>query len=144
LLNRQPDQGGFNNWLNAINGGTSILLVTDGFLRSDEYCTIVANSFYNQLLDRQSDPGGLNAWKDFLVKGKSIQDAIVGFCDSLEYKSKHPIPNQFVESLYTINYFVVGRIFRDYNIGLILLIQALVLLTLSEISLDQGNMHYKE
>jgi hypothetical protein len=34
------------------------------------------------------------------VKGKSIQDAIVGFCDSLEYKSKHPIPNQFVESLY--------------------------------------------
>lgn len=85
LLNRQPDQGGFNNWLNAINGGTIILLVTDGFLRSDEYCTIVANSLYNQLLDRQSDPGGLNAWKDFLVKGKSIQDAIVGFCDSLEY-----------------------------------------------------------
>jgi hypothetical protein len=99
LLNREPDQGGFNNWLNAINGGTSILLVTDGFLRSDEYCTIVANSFYNQLLDRQSDPGGLNAWKDFLVKGKSIQDAIVGFYDGLEFKSKHPIPSQFVESL---------------------------------------------
>jgi Papain family cysteine protease/Domain of unknown function (DUF4214) len=100
LLNRKPDQGGFNNWLNAINGGTSILLVTDGFLHSEEYCTIVSNSLYNQLLDRQSDPGGLIAWKDFLVKGKSIQDAIVGFCDSLEYKSKHPIPSQFVESLY--------------------------------------------
>jgi len=36
LLNRMPDQQGFNNWINAINGGTSILSVADGFLRSQD------------------------------------------------------------------------------------------------------------
>lgn len=100
LLNRQPDQQGFNDWLNAINSGSTVFLVLDGFLRSQEYCTNVANSLYNQLLDRQSDPGGLINWRDFLANGNSIQNAIVGFCDSQEYKIKHPIPNQFVESLY--------------------------------------------
>jgi hypothetical protein len=29
-----------------------------------------------------------------------IQEAIVGLCDSTEYRSKHPVPNEFVRSLY--------------------------------------------
>lgn len=100
LLNREPDQQGFNYWINAINAGTTILSVADGFLRSQEYCTNLANSLYNQLLDRGSDPSGLNVQRDYLMRGNSLQDTIIGFCQSLEYKSKHPVPNQFVESLY--------------------------------------------
>lgn len=29
-----------------------------------------------------------------------MQDVVVGFCDSVEYKQKHPVPNEFVRSLY--------------------------------------------
>jgi hypothetical protein len=39
-----------------------------------------------------------------LVSGKyvtiSYSRAIVGLCDSTEYRSKHPVPNEFVRSLY--------------------------------------------
>ena len=100
LLNREPDQIGFGNWRKAINEGSNIAIVVDGFLRSQEYCSIVANSLYNHLLDRQADPSGLTFWVKQLQSGVSFQEATVGFCDSDEYKSRHPVPNQFVESLY--------------------------------------------
>jgi Domain of unknown function (DUF4214) len=78
----------------------SLESVADGILQSEECCTITANSFYKQFLDRQADPGGLNGWVHTLMKGTSMQDVIVGFCDSAEYKQKHPVPNEFVRSLY--------------------------------------------
>jgi len=100
LLNRNPTQTEINNWLRFIIDGGNLTSVADGFLRSQEYCTIVANSFYNQFLDRSADPSGLVFWAMKLQNGARIQDVIVGFCNSDEYKSKHPVPNQFVESLY--------------------------------------------
>ena len=99
LLNRQPDQGGLNNWLNLMRMVFNAIIL-DGFLHSPEYCTIVAESLCATLLDRHSDPGGLNDWRDYLVNGNSLQSAINGFCNSERYKSKHSVPNQFVESLY--------------------------------------------
>ena len=74
--------------------------VADGFLHSPEYCTNTANSFYKQFLNRQSEPGGLNGWANALMSGTSMQEVITGFCDSIEYKQKNPIPNEFVRSLY--------------------------------------------
>jgi hypothetical protein len=100
LLNRNPSQTEINNWLSSVVNGVNLASVADGFLRSQEYCTIIVNSFYNQLLDRQADPSGLVFWSMKLQNDVSIQDVIVGFCNSDEYKSKHPVPDQFVESLY--------------------------------------------
>jgi len=100
LLNREPDQVGYDNWRKAINGGGNIASVADGFLRSEEYGITVINSLYNHILDRQADAGGLTSWSKQLQNGVSIQEVITGFCNSEEYKSKHPVPNQFVESLY--------------------------------------------
>ncbi len=100
LLNREPDIGGLNYWINKLTSGTSSTSIADSFLKSPEYCTITAESLYAKLLDRHSDPGGLNFWRDYLVRGSPLQDAINGFCNSAEYKSRHPVPDQFVESLY--------------------------------------------
>ncbi len=100
LLNREPEPAGLNFWIDRLNSGTSIQSISDSFLRSAEYCTIRAESLYRELLDRQSDPEGLKHWRDILGRGTSLQDVILSFCNSPEYKSKHPIPTQFVESLY--------------------------------------------
>ena len=100
LLNREPNKEDSIIGLIELNRGTSIISISDSFLHSPEYCTITAESLYARLLDRHSDPGGLNYWRDYLVRGNSLQNAINGFCNSAEYKSKHSVPNQFVESLY--------------------------------------------
>lgn len=101
LLIRIPSQTEINYWANYMNQGASYALVADDFLYSLEYCKDTVTSLYSKLLDRTPDPGGLSNWINFLQQQRrSIQDAIVGFCDSPEYKQEHPVPTQFVESLY--------------------------------------------
>lgn len=100
LLNREPDQVGFDYWLNQLRSGASTISIVDGFLHSPEYCTLTANYLYSKFLDRTAEPAGLQYWRDILVSGVSLQDVILGFCDSPEYKSNNPVPNRFVESLY--------------------------------------------
>jgi len=100
LLHRTPAQTEVNGWFTTLMKNANQDSVADGFLHSAEFCTITANSFYKQFLNRQGEPGGLNGWTNVLVKGTSMQDVIVGFCDSAEYKQQHPIPNEFVRSLY--------------------------------------------
>jgi hypothetical protein len=100
LLHRIPAQTEVDSWFYSLMRNASLDSVADGFIRSQEYCTITANSFYVQFLDRQGDPAGIDGWVSILMKGTSMQDIIVGFCDSAEYKQKHPVPNEFVRSLY--------------------------------------------
>ena len=100
LLNRVPDDGGFNYYANLINNGTNIGAIVESFLRSLEYCNIVTNSLYNKYLERQSDPGGLQYYSNMLSNGTPIQNVIISICDSPEFKNKYPVPYEFTRALY--------------------------------------------
>lgn len=101
LLNREPDQGGINYYIDLISRGTATKeSIVDILLRSHEYCNIIVNSFYNLYLERQSDPGGLQFYSNLLRNGTPFQNIIISLCDSQEYKSKYPVPDEFVKSLY--------------------------------------------
>ena len=40
MLQRDPDAGGFSNWVEVLNSGVSLTSVIDGFLNSPEYQAI--------------------------------------------------------------------------------------------------------
>jgi hypothetical protein len=111
LLGRIPSEADIDGKLSNIAAGTSISGMADIFLFSQEFAHIVINNLYKQLLDRAGEPGGVSYWVNFLINPRlpgvpvsiapyPIQEAIVGFCESTEYKSKHPVPNEFIRSLY--------------------------------------------
>ena len=111
FLRRIPSEQEIADKIGNLQNGSGIVGLADIFLFSQEFCTIIVNDLYKQLLDRIGDPGGVSFWVNFLTKPRMpgipvsispypIQEIIVGFCDSTEYKSKHPVPNEFVRSLY--------------------------------------------
>ena len=101
LLSRAPDRNGLDAWVAARLGGAPLRAIVDGFLRSVEYCTNLATAFYADFLGRAPDPAGLQGWVGALQGGSARHDVIIGFLDSAEYKANNPVPDLFVESLYT-------------------------------------------
>lgn len=99
LFNRLPDIDGIDNMCRIRAAGGTVPGIVDQFLRSPEYCSQRVAFFYRTLLRREPDSNSEN-WVSILAGGAPEQDVIVGFCDSAEYKRMHPVPEQFVESLY--------------------------------------------
>ncbi len=79
FFNREPDSGGYANWMNRLSSGSSRSLVLGGFTSAQEFnnlCEVYGitqtsssndNSvegfvtrFYQQVLSREPDSGGLN------------------------------------------------------------------------------------
>ena len=100
LLNREPDQGGLNFYIDVLYKTMNKDEIVESILRSQEYGTIVTNSLYQKYLERQSDSSGLEYWRNILSNGTPIQNVIVGFCDSPEFKNKYPVPYEFTRALY--------------------------------------------
>src|SRR6185312_15309853 len=93
-LNRAPDQEGLTNWINALNGGSSLQSVVDGFVGSQEfqhdYGALDNAGFvtllYHNVLHRDPDAGGLANWVGSLTSGQSTRAQVVlGFSESPEY-----------------------------------------------------------
>lgn len=91
-LDRAPDAGGFDNWINALGGGMTLLEAAGGFVGSAEFqanygalddATFV-ELLYNNVLDRASDPGGLASWVGQLAGGASRASVVLGFSESQE------------------------------------------------------------
>jgi Ca2+-binding RTX toxin-like protein len=92
-LNRAPDQGGLTNWVNSLNGGTSLQTVVNGFVGSQEFQTVYGaldnagfvTLLYNNVLHRAPDAGGLANWVGFLTSGAMTRAQVVlGFSESAE------------------------------------------------------------
>jgi hypothetical protein len=92
-LNRAPDQEGLTNWVNSLNGGTSLQTVTNGFVNSTEFQQTygpLSNSafvtlLYSNVLHRAPDAGGLNNWVGMLNSGQDTRAQVVlGFSESQE------------------------------------------------------------
>lgn len=100
ILGRAPDEAGLSGWA-ATLGASSGMNVAQGIWESAEHRELQVNSYYQLYLGRAADPVSRQAWTSQLVDGVSEEAVIAGFVSSAEYQSVHPLPQPFVDSLYT-------------------------------------------
>lgn len=91
-LNRDPDAGGYNDWVNAIySGSVSGETAAYGFVFSVEFKNKnVSNQefvtvLYKAFLGREPDASGLAAWTQALDEGSSREKVFFGFSHSDEF-----------------------------------------------------------
>jgi Ca2+-binding RTX toxin-like protein len=102
-LDRQPDQGGYENLLDYMEGGGSLSVLATAFLNSAEfqarYGGLSNQQFVEQMyrfcLDREGDPGGIQSWVNNLNTGTTRTEMLVLFSESAEHRTlTQPILNQ--------------------------------------------------
>jgi hypothetical protein len=92
-LARQPDAGGFADWVANLDNGSGLGDVTGGFVGSAEFqATYGALSnaafvelLYQNVLHRASDAPGLASWVSQLAGGATRTSVVTGFSESGEY-----------------------------------------------------------
>ena len=93
---REPDQAGFNYWINAYRNGYPLNAISDDFARSNEFQTRYGNVddrrflklVYNNVLGRAPDQGGYDYWLNEMDKGMRRGYVMIYFSDSAEYRNK--------------------------------------------------------
>ena len=91
-LNRAPDQEGLTGWTNALNNGTSLQSVANGFVSSAEFQadygaldnTHFINLLYENVLHRAPDSTGQSYWLGQMSGGMSQAQVVLGFSQSPE------------------------------------------------------------
>lgn len=96
-LQRVPDKGGLQYWVNRKRTGTTVSRISDIFANSNEfktkYGTLTNRQFvtriYTDVLGRTADTAGVNYWTGKLDrKERNRGQVMVGFSESSEYKRK--------------------------------------------------------
>ncbi|MBY0336338.1 MAG: DUF4214 domain-containing protein [Acetobacteraceae bacterium] len=98
ILNRQPDQGGLNGWIGALQAGQPLGALADAFLAGAEFAARfggnltnaqLVTQMYRFALGREPDAGGLSAWVSGLETGQiSRRDLLIGFSESVESQQR--------------------------------------------------------
>jgi hypothetical protein len=93
-FNRTPDLGGLGFWISAMEHGSSLATVADGFVNSKEFRDVygaapsnhdIVDKFYQNVLHRPGEAAGIDFWVGLLDKHAiSVTDALVGFSESAE------------------------------------------------------------
>ena len=93
ILGRSPDEGGLNDWTNALSSGkknaAEIIL---GFFSSNEFKAKGYNNdqqielLYKAMLNRSSDAEGKLYWLNKMNSGDTYRQVIAGFCGSTEFR----------------------------------------------------------
>lgn len=95
-LDRTPDDHGLASWINYMDNGAQLNMVSQKFIDSQEfgakYGALDDDDFVNQLylnvLDRDGEAGGIKAWVGALSRGVLTRaDVLVGFSESAENKA---------------------------------------------------------
>ena len=91
-LNREPDEGGLNDWVNKLSSGAATgASVAYGFVFSAEfknynYCNAdYVKQLYRAFMGREYDEGGLNDWVNRLETGTTREEVFNGFSQSAEF-----------------------------------------------------------
>jgi len=93
ILDREPDAGGLQNWVEWLRKGQSREWVITQFFSSREYQSRRKNDrefvrdLYQAVLGREPDAGGWNNWVNSLQRGMSRQDCLNRFFQSAEYNN---------------------------------------------------------
>ena len=93
MFGRLPDGSGLANWTHALESGTSLQTVANGFFGSQEFQTAYGGLndsqfvtlLYHNVLHRDPDPAGLGDWLTALSGGESRAQVAVGFSESGEH-----------------------------------------------------------
>ena len=92
-LDRQPDAGGLQSWVNALQSGTTGVDTAYGFIFSQEFinknlCTEhFVEYMYEAFFNRNADTAGKASWVDALNGGASRGYVVSGFAGSQEFAS---------------------------------------------------------
>lgn len=94
VLQREPDPGGLQNWVGAIQNGDTRLGVLQKIIASEEFASVHANltddeflSFlYHSFFGREPDAAGLQGWRSALAGGQSRASVAQAFTNSPEFK----------------------------------------------------------
>ena len=96
-LNRIPDAGGLNFWLNRRRNGWTLSRISNNFATSTEfvrrYGALTNRKFveniYSDVLQRAGDPAGITYWtKKLDAKTATRGQVMINFSESNEYKTK--------------------------------------------------------
>ncbi|MDG2443787.1 MAG: DUF4214 domain-containing protein, partial [Luminiphilus sp.] len=92
VLGRQPDKGGFDNWVTSLaNGSYAGGDIAKAFFLSAEYLSqntsndAFVNTCYRAFFGREADAGGKQGWLDALAQGQSREYVLDGFIGSAEF-----------------------------------------------------------
>ncbi len=129
MLGREPDAGGYENWVSLLDAGMTMESIYAGFVGSPEFVNL-CNSYginagtytvtqprdmnagitkfvsrcYTKVLGRQYDDAGLNDWCNSINNDKSRENimyvATNGFFHSQEFMNKNLDDTEFVKVLY--------------------------------------------
>ncbi len=86
IFQREPDEGGLNNYVGHFANGRSARDVIDEFLGSDEYGKKAVADLYTEVLERGVDPEGLQAYSDHIKNGMPISEVAKALKNSQERK----------------------------------------------------------
>ena len=94
FLNREPDDNGIADWVNALkSGSTDLAHVLKGFVLSPEFRNRPLNdkeyvtALYHIIFGRDPDDAGLKAWVEVLENGATRKKVLAGFVNSEEMKN---------------------------------------------------------
>jgi Ca2+-binding RTX toxin-like protein len=110
-LDRGPDDGGLQNWTEALRSGQSLNSIVSGFINSTEFSnvygalsnTAFVTTLYNNVLNRAADSAGLNSWISQLNSGTSREAVVLGFSESAEFQITSEVRD------------IAGQVFRMYD-----------------------------
>lgn len=115
VLDRSPDQVGFDHWVNEINIGMTRGELMLAFSESPEFVDRTGTStpvtelrlpqihrMYRAFLLRDADSEGLSYWNHQLGRGKTLEDIAAGFVNSPEFVSQYGELNDdaYIELVY--------------------------------------------
>ena len=131
MLNREPDEGGYANWVHDLDIGMTKQAINAGFVNSAEFAQVCSfygiktgnvtvtepidlngdrtdfiYRLYQNCLERKPDRSGYNNWCQYLAEGNSGAQCAYGFFFSDEFMSKGYSNEEYVDILYTT---ILGR-----------------------------------
>ncbi len=101
VLNRDPDYGGLQYWINDFIHGGQTGDIAVGFFESDELLNEIITDYYQQYLLRTPDASGLAYWRSVWHATGGPEIIKAGFADSPEfYTSAGGTPETWITELY--------------------------------------------
>lgn len=116
LFDREPDEGGYNGWLNALKNGMTRAELVEGFIVCDEYSNICdeyeiesrkdqiadyVERLYTVILGRASEEPGKTTWTNTLFANAiSAADAAYEFAFTPEFVNQNVSDEEFVTRFY--------------------------------------------
>jgi hypothetical protein len=96
-FNRTPDSVGLGFWISALDGGTTLTSVAQGFVNSGEFKDAygvnlssrdLVTKFYQNIMHRTPEAGGLDFWSGALdSKAAGVPDVLAAISESAENKA---------------------------------------------------------